>query len=234
MIPRTDITAGRRNSRAVTAPCDNGPPLSVTRPDALVKQRRPGRVGGSRNEHGAGRKTGEVDWTADEAARGTHFARAARETAERARGRAERGSRGRFGQRPKGSGSPRRLVGALCLVELVAERGLAGRREVGHEPRHVIKAKEKDVRRLIQDSHFRQSPAQRQCREPRQRVDPRGLVVLQVVKRRVCPYRVESIRGRRTAGPRALRRGTRVPSRRISVASSVRSRPGPLGSAAGA
>src|SRR5262249_15887682 len=35
MTPRTDITAGRPISRAVTAPWDNGPPLSVISPDAL-------------------------------------------------------------------------------------------------------------------------------------------------------------------------------------------------------
>src|SRR5215469_8800937 len=34
---RTDITAGRPISRAVTAPCDNGPPHSVITADALKK-----------------------------------------------------------------------------------------------------------------------------------------------------------------------------------------------------
>jgi hypothetical protein len=32
--PRTAITAGMRISRAVTAPCESGPPLSVTTADA--------------------------------------------------------------------------------------------------------------------------------------------------------------------------------------------------------
>ena len=35
MTPRTDITAGSPISRAVTAPCESGPPLSVTTADAL-------------------------------------------------------------------------------------------------------------------------------------------------------------------------------------------------------
>src|SRR5262244_1997923 len=65
MAPRTDITAGSRISRAVTAPWESGPPLSVMEAGGAIEERRPGRVRRLGHKDGAFGEAGEVLGHAD-------------------------------------------------------------------------------------------------------------------------------------------------------------------------